>query len=314
MCMLRFFIGVILSVVYGSGEVSAANLPPRKKVVITQIVEHPALNSTRQGVEDGLKNAQIDIQYENAQGNLVTAAQIMQGVVSQNPDVIVAISTPSAQAALANTQKIPVVFAAVSNPQEAGLLNEQHRHHVTGSIDLPDIKEQLNYFKSIFPQMKKVGVIYNSGEANSQAFVTALDKIKDKFSLEIIESTVTRTSDVSLSIQKLLGEGVEAIILPQDNTVVSALDVVVSLTQEAKIPLLTSDTDLISRGAFAAIGFSHYETGLTTAHMVSQILSGTSPANIPVLQGGKLERLINGKLMRMWGVKASKHLKVKIVE
>ena len=290
--------------------------PPPKKVAITQIVEHPALNRTREGIEEGLKKAgfPVEILYENAQGNLVTAAQIVQHFVSQSPEVVVAISTPSAQTAVTGGGQIPVVFAAVSSPQAAGLLEEAHRYRVTGTIDIPPVDDQLQYFKSLFPSLKRVGVIYNSGEANSRVFLEDLKRLKDRFGLEIVESTLSRTSDVSLGMQKLLGEHVEAIILPQDNMVVSAFDVVATLSQAAQVPLLTSDSELLGKGAFACLGYSHYHMGLETAELVKKILSGVSPKDLPVAPGKKVERLVDGKLKKLWKISLPKDVKVQIVE
>ncbi len=256
----------------------------------------------------------MEIVYENAQGNLVTAVQIIQGFVSQNPDVIVAISTPSAQTALTGAPNIPVVFAAVSNPEAAGLLHPSHRHHVTGTIDLPPLKEQLAYFKTLLPHLKRVGVIYSGGEANSVAFLTALKAVQNDYQIQVVESAVTRTSDVSSAAAHLIAEGVDAILLPQDNTVVSALDTLVNVTQEARVPLLTTDSELVGKGAFAAIGYSHYDTGLATAKVVAKVLSGVSPESIPVELSGKLEQLVNGRLVRAWSIALPKNIKVKIVE
>ena len=299
------------------GCLSHAETPvPPKKVAITQIVEHPALNRTRQGLEEGLQKAgfPVEIIYANAQGNLVTATQIIQHFVSQSPDVIVAISTPSAQTAVTGGGGMPVVFAAVSNPEAAGLLEEANRHRVVGTIDLPPVVDQLTYFKAVLPHLKRVGVIFNAGEANSRDFVEALNGLKERFGLEVVTSSITRTSDVSLGVQKLLGEKVDAILMPQDNTVVSALDVVVSLSQAARVPLLTSDSELVSRGAFAAIGYSHYDTGLATAELVKKILNGVSPKDLPVAPGGRLERLVNGKLMNLWKITVPADAKGTVVE
>jgi putative ABC transport system substrate-binding protein len=303
-------------VVFGGSVSCAETVALPKKVAITQIVEHPALNRTRQGVEDGLKKSGIPVEiiYENAQGNLVTATQIIQHFVSQGPDLIVAIATPSAQTAVTGGGDIPVVFAAVSNPQAAGLLESANRHRVVGTIDLPPVADQLTYFKAVLPHLKRVGVIYNPGEANSRDFVEALKGLKDRFGLEVVESAITRTSDVSLGIQKLLGEKVDAILLPQDNTVVSALDVVVNLSQAAWTPLLTSDSELVGRGAFAAIGYNHYDTGLATAELVKKILTGTPPKDLPVVPGGKLERLVNGKLINLWKITVPRNAKGTVVE
>ena len=159
-----------------------------------------------------------------------------------------------------------------------------------------------------------MGVIYSAGEANSAAFLTALKAIQKDFQIEVVESAVTRTSDVGSATAHVLAEGVDAILLPQDNTVVSALDTLVNMTQEARVPLLTSDSELVSKGAFAAIGYSHYDTGLATAKVVAQVLSGVSPEKIPVAPAGKLEQLVNGRLARAWAIELPKKTKVKIVE
>ncbi|MBN9564999.1 MAG: ABC transporter substrate-binding protein [Alphaproteobacteria bacterium] len=273
------------------------------KVAITQIVEHPALDSTRQGIVDEIKeqNADVSIEYENAQGSIPTAIQIGQKFLSMKPSLIVAISTPSAQAVLRGDEGVPIVFAAVSNPDAAGLTYKEVRTFVTGTTDLPPVDAQLSFAQELFPQAKKVGVIYNSGEANSASFIGQLKKECLKAKLELIESVVTKSSDVSAAVTKIVSSGVDFILLPQDNTVVSALDAVLRATTAAHIPIVASDTDLIVKGVFAAVGYSRYEAGRETGKMVMDVLRGVPVRDIPIHPAGKLKKIINMNLKQVLG-------------
>jgi putative ABC transport system substrate-binding protein len=270
----------------------------KAQFAVTQIVEHPALDSTRKGIEDEIKAQKPDvfIEYENAQGSMPTAIQIGQKFLNMKPSVIVAISTPSAQAVLRGAAGVPIVFAAVSNPDAAGLTHDDVRDFVTGTTDLPPIGEQLIFAQALFPQVKKIGVIFNAGEANSVSFIEQLKQECEKANIELVESAVVKSSDVTSAVARVISNGVDFILLPQDNTVVLALDAVLKATNAAGVPIIASDTDLISKGVFAAVGYSRYEAGRETGKIVMDVFRGASPKDIPIRPAGNLKRIINERV------------------
>ena len=271
----------------------------RPKVAVSQVVEHPALNSVREGVLNALKKAGIDaeIMFEVAQGSVPISVQIAQKFSSWKPQVVIAISTPTAQTMVKNIQGVPIVFAAVSDPEVAGLTLPHLKDFVTGVIDQPSAETQLTFFREIFSNIKRLGVIFNSGEANSSSFLAQLKPLCARLNITLKEASVTKTSDVSSAMKSLIGD-VDAIILPQDNTVISALDAVVAIAHTAQVPLLSSDTDLVKKGICAAIGFNHYEMGQEVGQMAAAILKGQPVSQFKIHTPQKMEKLINKALLK----------------
>jgi putative ABC transport system substrate-binding protein len=258
-------------------------------VAVTAIVEHPALDAARDGIKAELEAAgyaegkNLAFTYESAQGNPATAAQIARKLVGERPDVIVPISTPSAQAVVGATKDIPVVFTAVTDPVGAKLVQDAGHPggNVTGMSDLSPIGAHLDLVKEIMPDAKTLGVIYNPGEANS---VTLLDLLKEEAparGLAIREAPAPKSADVLAAAQSLVGN-VDAIYVPTDNTVVTALEAIVKVGEQNKLPVFAGDTDSVPRGAIAAIGFNYFDVGRQTGRIVLRVLKGEKPGDIPV--------------------------------
>jgi putative ABC transport system substrate-binding protein len=258
-------------------------------VAVTAIVEHPALDAVRDGVkaelaaggyEDG-KNLRFS--YESAQGNPATAAQIARKLVGDRPDVIVPISTPSAQAVVGSTKDIPVVFTAVTDPVGAKLVKDAQKPggNVTGMSDLSPIGKHLDLVKEITPDAKTLGVIYNPGEANSLTLLVLLKQEAPARGLTIKEAPAPKSADVLPAAQSLVGKA-DAIYVPTDNTVITALEAIVKVGQQNKLPVYAGDTDSVPRGAVAALGFNYFDVGRQTGRMVLRVLKGEKPGDLPV--------------------------------
>lgn len=280
-----------------------------KFVAITQIVEHPALDSCRKGVKDVLaengfvegKNLRWD--YESAQGNPVTAAQIAKKFIGDEPDVIVAIATPSAQAVVASTKTIPVVFSAVTDPVAAKLVSnwEKPGANVTGTSDMAPVDKHLEMILSISPDVKKLGVLYNPGEVNSVSSLEAVKKAAGPAGIEVLEGPAPKSSEVLAAARSLVGKA-DAFYVPTDNTVVSAFEAVVKVGIDSKTPVYAADTDSVNRGAIAAAGFNYYQVGRQTGEMVVKILKGEKPGNIPVAGLERLDLWVNPDSAAKMGV------------
>src|SRR4029079_5588342 len=179
-----FFSPRLAALSLAAAAFAAPGFAADKTVALTAIVEHPALDAARDGVKDELKAAgfeagkNLKFEYQSAQGNNGTAAQIARKYVGEHPDVIVAIATPSAQAMVAATKDTPVVFSAVTDPVAAKLVKswDASGTNVTGVSDLSPLAKHLELIKKVVPNAKRVGVIYSPGEANSVAIVEALKK------------------------------------------------------------------------------------------------------------------------------------------
>lgn len=273
---------------------------------ITQIVEHPSADQARKGVLDGLSfagykdNQNLKVHYDNAQGSLATAVQISKKYVGMDPklDLIVAITTPSAQAMVAASKSanIPVIFAAVTDPLHAHLVKnlENPGENITGACDAPPIMEQLKLIKTILPMVKKIGVVYSSGETNSYKMVQDFTTMAGVLKIEVQEATVLKTSDVTSALQSLIGK-VDCVYVPLDNTLLSAMEGFLRVAFANNIPVFTSDPNSVEQGALASLSRTQYDTGYLAGLMAAAVLGGEPVGNIPVAVPSKEYLVINNK-------------------
>ncbi|PCK87199.1 ABC transporter permease [Rhizobium sophoriradicis] len=290
----------------------ALSLPARADnvtVAVTAIVEHPALDAARKGVLDVLTAAgykegeSLKFVFESAQGNPATAAQIARQFAGDEPNVIVPISTPSAQAVVSATRDIPVVFTAVSDPLGAQLVKNMDKPggNVTGLSDMSPVGEHLALIKEIVPKVKTIGYLYNSGEANSVSLLAVLKAEAEKAGLTVVESAATKSAEVQGATRALVGRA-DAIYVPTDNTIISALEGAVAVAEESKLPLFTADTDSVSRGSIAALGFNYYDVGKQTGEIVVRVLKGENPGEIPVKTAAGSDLVVNKAAAAKMGV------------
>ncbi|MEM6462027.1 MAG: ABC transporter substrate-binding protein [Pseudomonadota bacterium] len=269
-------------------------------VKLSYIVDHPAIEATKNGIIQELEKAgyvegeTMDLEIQSAQGSMPTQTQINNKFVGESPDLIVAISTPSAQTAMAATSDIPIVFAAVTDPLSAGLVDSYQApgRNLTGSSDKTPIDKHLGLVKRIVPDAKTIGVIYNGGEANSVAQVEVVKEEAEKAGLAVVEATATQTSGVLDAARSLVGK-IDVIYIPTDSTVVSAIESVVRVGADADVPVIAADTASVERGAIAALGFNYTDIGAAAGEHAVAILKGEDPAVLPVRFVDVLELYLN---------------------
>lgn len=289
--------------------VSGAALAEPQLVAVTAIVEHPALDAVRDGIREQLKEEgfvegkDITWQFQSAQGNPGTAAQIARKYIGDKPAVIVAIATPSAQAVIAATKTIPVVYAAVTDPIDAQLVPswEASKTNVTGISDGLELTRQIELIKKVVPNAKRVGIVYNPGEANSVVVNTEFKKLLPEHGMELVEAAAPRTVDVS-SATRSLGGKVDLIYTSLDNNVVSAYESMVRVADDLKIPLIASDTDSVGRGAIAALGVNYTDLGKQTGKVVARILRGEKAGDIPSSRSENVRLFLSKKSAAAQGV------------
>lgn len=299
----------VLAGLIASASVVASTGVWAQTVSVSSIVEHPALDSIKDGVKHALDEAGyteangLKWQFQTAQGNTAIATQIARKFVGDKSDVIVAISTPSAQAVLSTTKTIPLVYSAVTDPVAAQLVRsfEPSGTNVTGVSDALALEKQLDLIKKVVPNAKNIGIVYNPGEANSAVVVERLRELLSSADMHLIEATAPRTVDVGAAARSLVGK-VDVIYTNTDNNVVSAYESLVKVGNDAKIPLIASDTDSVSRGAIAALGVNYYDLGLQTGEIVIRILKGEKPGDIASQTSEKLELFVNPSAAERQGV------------
>ena len=259
------------------------------KVGITQIVEHPALDAARQGFIDGLTELGYtpgeDIAYDiqNAQGDMATAQAIAHKLAADRLDLILAIATPTAQATAHVIKDTPILITAVTDPVAAGLVESIERPgtNVTGTSDLTPVALQLELLQELAPTAQRVGIVYNAGEVNSVVQVQLAREIAAALGLQLVEATVSNSSEVLLAAQTLAGR-VDALYVPTDNTVAPAIESMVLVAERFKLPLIVGEEELVPKGALATIGIDYYQLGRQTANIAHRVLQGENPAEIPI--------------------------------
>lgn len=310
----RATLGAVAAATLAAGSLPAM-AAATKSVEVLAIVEHPALDAIRDGTRDELKAEGYEVgknlkwAYQSAQGNTGTAAQIARKFIGDQPDVIVAIATPAAQAVAAATKSVPLVYSGVTDPIAAQLVKGwgPSGTNVTGVSDALPLDKQIALIKRVVPNAKRVGMVYNPGEANSVVVVNALKKMLPASGMTLVEAAAPRTIDIAPAARSLVGK-VDVIYTNTDNNVVSAYESLVKVGEESKIPLVAADTDSVKRGAIAALGINYYDLGRQTGKVVARILKGEKPGAIPSETSQKLELFVNEGAAARQGVTLSPDL------
>ena len=225
--------------------------------------------------------------------------------MSKKPSIMVGIPTTVSQALVAANKQaqIPIVFSSVTDPIGAGLVKNLNKPegNVTGVSNFVSSKEQFTFFKQVLPNLKTIGVIYNPGEANSVVLVQEMAKIAPSLGLKIISVPANSSSQVPDAARQLVDK-VDAIFINNDNTALSAIDAIVKVASDHKIPVLSSDTDTVQRGVLVALGPNQYDLGKQTAKMILDILNGQSVQDMPVQFPVQTETFLNQKKAQELGI------------
>jgi putative ABC transport system substrate-binding protein len=279
-------------------EVQETDADKTIKIGIIQPIEHPSLNQIREAViegleEEGLKDM-VEITYKDAQGDPSNINTIISQFVGDEMNIIVPIATSPAQSAAAATKDIPVVFAAVSYPVEAGLVTDTSNPeaNITGVSDAIDVNEIFDLAKTLTPDVDTFGFIYNSGEVNSVSAIEMAKKYCDDNGLEYVESTITNSSELLQATQSLVGK-VDAIFTPTDNTVASAMPILSAEAIKSGIPVYTGADSMVGDGGLATVGVDYTLLGKQVANMVKRIIDGEEISNIPVETLKEYTKVIN---------------------
>ena len=303
---------VVLSLLVALVGGCAATEEKGYKVGISQIVTHPALDATRQGIIDGLagegyiEGENIEYDYQNSEGDMSLVASIAQKFVSEKIDLIVSIATPNSQAAISAAEgtDIPVVFSAVTDPVGAALISDWESHpdeNVTGVSDMIVVQDDVELIIAIVPSVKKIGTLYNAGESNSVFLAEKLNEACDAKGIEVVEKTVATSADVLAAAQSLVGQ-VDAIWVGTDNTVVTGLEALIGVCEDNDIPFFPADEPSIERGGIAAYGFDYYDIGVQTGRMIARVLDAGSANSIKVEKGEIISLSINTEAAESMGV------------
>ena len=250
---------------------------------ISQFAEHSSLDNCREGFLQGLaeegiiEGENLTVEYQNAQTDTGSAATISDEFVAKNVNLICAIATPAAMSAYNSCLEtdIPVIYSAISDPVGAGLANEDKTSvgNITGTSDALAVDAQLEMIREVLPDAKKIGIIYTTSEANSVSTIEQYKEAADKYGFEIVDKGISAIGDVDMAAASLVGE-VDCINNLTDNTVVSALQTVLSNANEAGIPVFGSEVEQVKAGCVAAMGIDYTQLGIQTGKMAAKVLKG----------------------------------------
>jgi len=277
-----------------------------KTVAIVTLMSHPALDAVQQNLKAELaregyaEGQRVRYLLRNANGQVQLAANIANELASQDVDVVVAVTTPMAQA-VAKAVRGPVVFAAVTDPVGAGLVKtlDQGEDRITGTCDAWPYEDQLKLIREISPNTKRLGVLYNPGEAASQYGIKEIKKFAPALGFQLIEGAVSSTAEVYPVAQNLAGRA-DALFLSSDNTVIGGVAAAVKVAMERKLPLYVGDSGTVEKGGLAAVSVGYAELGTRTGELVGRVLKGEK--RIPTVVGRGDEIYLNKKAAELMGV------------
>ncbi len=282
------------------------------QIGMTQIVEHPSLDDIRQGIidalnENGFKEGEkIDIEFKNAQGNIENTQLIAKSF--DKKDLVVAITTPSAQAVFNNIKDAPIVFSGVTDPKSAGLIGT----NITGVSDMTPIRKQLELLKTLIPDAKKVGIIYNSSEMNSEIQVNIVKEEAKKLGFVLEIASVNNINEMALALDSVL-ENVDVLYTQVDNTLASSYPLIVKKSDDMGVPIIGSVDDFVKQGALATEGINNYKVGYQTGRMIVRILNGEDISSIPVETLKETELIINEAVAKKYNITLPDEIKNKVI-
>ena len=278
-------------------------------VGIGQFVQAPPLDAATKGFKQAFIDAgyvdgeTVEFDVKNANAEVATSTTIAQTFATQGVDLVLGVATPMAQAAMQNITDVPVLFTAVTDPVAADLVesNEKPGSNVTGTSDLTPVADQIDLITEIRPETKKIGIVYSSGEVNSQVLVELAREAAKSHGIEIVEATVTNAGELKQATEAL-GD-VDAIYTPSDNLVISGIGAIVGVAEERGILVVGADAAHVEGGAVATIGIDYEKLGHQTGEMAVRILKdGADPATMAVETSNALQLVLNLESAKRIGV------------
>ena len=276
--MLRS-IFIILSIFLGA--FNAMGNSDKVLITINQFVSHPALDESKQGIEEALKKRgllpdKVNIRLDNAQGNIAASVQIAKHQTSLSPKFMIAIATPSAQSNLkAVKDNSTLAFVAVTDPETAGLTSQKN---IIGVSDQLPLFELLEVSLRLIPNIKTIGVIFNSGEVNSAQIIEKLEIVALEKNIRIEKASITSSTNIKVATQSLIGK-VDIIYIPLDNSVVSGLANLIQVSSKANIPVIANDPSLIDKGILLALGSDYFKSGEQLGNMIADLIENKKLAS-----------------------------------
>lgn len=308
-------VAVVLVNFHPFALVSAQDAEPLE-IAIVQIVSHDSLDQIVQGIKDGLaeggyvEGENLTIEFHNAEGDINLLSTIAEQVVSNEPDLIFAVTTPVAQAFQNQTDDIPIVMAGVTDPVSAGVVEtlEAPGGNITGTSDAIDLEEHFELMLEIDPSIETVGMIYTTSEDNAQAEIETAKEAAEALGLEVKVEGIATTLDMQM-VAEMLSAEVDAIYVGSDNTIASAFETLLDATDRMNIAVFPSVDIMVAQGGLAALAINQADLGLQAAKMGLAVLDGEAISEMPVQFVEKLRLVYNSDSAERLGIEIPAELK-----
>lgn len=298
----------VLNIILGISLMNIVSFAKVLEIGISQIVEHPALDAVRIGVEEGLKKSELEFKLDSqiAQGDMTIQQLIMNNFKKNKKDFIVAISTPTLQSAMNTTNEIPILFGAITNPELAGVTSD--KTNVTGVSDRVPPELMVNLVKEILPSAKTIGVIFNLSEKNSEVNVELLKEITKNNNMKLVDVGVTSTNELSSALDVVLNKS-DVLFTITDNLTMSSSPLILSKAKAKKIPVIAMDGEMIVKeGALGGFKVDYKKSGVIIGEMIRKIVNGEKITDIPVSIPLQYPILINESVAKELGIKIPEKL------
>ena len=317
--LLALSLCLMLSLIGCGGAPADGAVDEKLTVGVVQLIDNGAFEDMREGFiarlqELGYTEDKCEIYYQNAQGDAANLNAICQEMVDKDVDLIAAIATPAAQAAVNLQSDIPVVFISVSNPTGAGIITDMAHpdKNATGTSNAIPVSEMFKLADRLTPGCQTYGLLYTTGEINAVTTINDAKAYMDANGIKYVEKVVSNSSEVQQAAQSLVGS-VDAIFCPNDSVVQAAMPQIAQIAREAKIPVYGSSAVMVNSGAFATISISDTEIGAISADMADQILKGTPVSEVPAKVVDVFTTVINQNTADAIGASLSDDVKANAV-
>jgi len=293
-----------------------------KKIALFLFNDQYTINLVANGIMDEFESRgtldkhNLIVERKNAQNEFFMAQAVAQDIVRQKYDYIISLSTPALQVMANTNKKIPHIFGFVSDPYRMGVANstEDHLPHLTGVATLQPVESTIEIMRELFPDAKKIGIVWNPAEACSEACTYKARNAVEEFNFELLEANVSSTSEVLDALRSLISKNIDLFLTSGDNTVNMALETIAGTLKESKIPYFTNVPLDAEKGSFVSIGADYYEVGKETARMAVRVINGEDPKHIPIKNFAPETMWINLQLAELYGIKVPERILNKAVK
>lgn len=307
--LLTIIGGLLIAIVFSLFVRESGPSPP--KVVVVQNKPQEWADALKLGLFDGLRNEGLKegvdfiVVQKSAAGDPQGLTGLAEAVARQDAVVIYTLGTQATQTVFRAVRNKSIVFGAVTDPVKAGFYDgtlDKPLGNITGTQDLWPYPAQFDLLVKLLPNAKKVGIVYNASEINSQVSVEYIKNESEKRNLALLERTVTDEAQISIAVASLINTGIDAFFIPADNTAQTSAHTIIMACKRKQIPVFTGISGIVEKGALGTVGTNYYQLGLVNAEQIALILKGTPASKVPVRIAEKGDLYLNLKVAKEFGI------------